>query len=50
LVSPDIDWTRIKTDSGFLRTVFKALTFVKFPFPAVEFNSKGELNGYWFYY
>ena len=48
--SLDIDWTRIKTDSKLLQLLFKSLTFVKLPFPAIEFNSKGELKGYYLYY
>lgn len=49
-LSPDIDWTRIKTNSGFLKTIFTAMNFVKFPLPALEYNSKGELKGYWLYF
>jgi hypothetical protein len=50
LLSLDIDWTRIKTNSKFLRVVLKGLTFVKLPFPAIEYNSKGQFKGYWLYY
>lgn len=50
LFSLDIDWPKIKTNSGFLKVLFKAMTFVKLPFPAIEYNSKGELKGYWMYY
>jgi hypothetical protein len=50
LFSLDIDWTRIKTDSKFLQLLFKAITFVKLPFPTIEYNSKGQLKGYWIYY
>ncbi len=50
LISLDIDWTRIKTDSKFLQLLFKGMTFVKLPFPALEYNSKGQLKGYWLYY
>jgi hypothetical protein len=50
LLSLDIDWTKIKTNSGFLKILFKGMTFVKLPFPALEYNSKGEINGYWMYY
>tara|TARA_R110002050_G_scaffold300722_2_gene471890 strand:+ start:31211 stop:32101 length:891 start_codon:yes stop_codon:yes gene_type:complete len=40
--SLDVDFTRIPTQSKFLKTVFIALSFVKIPFPALEFNTKGE--------
>ena len=50
LLSLDIDWTRIKTKSKILRTVFKGLTFIKLPFPALEYNSMGKFKGYWIYY
>jgi YHS domain-containing protein len=50
LLSLDVDWTKIKTNSGFLKVLFKGMTFVKLPFPALEYNSKGEFKGYWIYY
>jgi hypothetical protein len=50
LLSLDIDWTRIQTDSGIIKIFLRALTFIKLPFPAVEYNSKGNLIGYWLYY
>ena len=40
LVSPDIDFTRIQVNSKFLRVFFQALNFVKFPAPAIEYNSQ----------
>jgi hypothetical protein len=50
LLSLDIDWARIETRSKFLKMVFKGLTFVKLPFPTLEYNSKGNFKGYWIYY
>lgn len=50
VLSLDIDWTKIKTDSKFLQTILTAITFVKLPFPAVELNSLGEVKLYWMYY
>ena len=50
LLSLDVDWTKIKTKSKFLTVLFKGMTFVKLPFPALEYNSKGEFKGYWMYY
>jgi hypothetical protein len=50
LFSLDIDWTKIKTDSKLLQFIFSALTFIKLPFPAIEYNSMGKFKGYWLYY
>jgi uncharacterized protein YfiM (DUF2279 family) len=50
LLSLDIDWTRIKTNSKFLKMVFQGLTFIKLPFPALECNSRGNLKAYWLYF
>jgi hypothetical protein len=50
LLSLDIDWTRIKTDSKVLQVLLKGLTFVKLPFPALEYNSKGQFKGHWIYF
>ena len=50
LLSLDIDWTRIKTDSKFLQVLFKGMTFIKLPFSTLEYNSKGQVRGYWIYY
>ena len=48
-LSMDIDWVKIKTSSGFLRFVFKALSFVKLPFPTLEYNSKDGVVWHWIY-
>jgi hypothetical protein len=50
LLSPDIDWSKIKTRSGFLKAAFYGLNFIKVPFPAIEISSKGQLHGYWLYF
>jgi hypothetical protein len=50
LFSFDVDWTKIKTRSKVIKIVFKGLTFIKLPFPALELNSKGQLKGYWIYF
>jgi hypothetical protein len=50
LLSLDIDWTRIKTDSKFLNALLKGMFFIKLPFPALEVNSKGQVIGHWLYY
>ncbi len=37
-LSGDIDLTKFPVRSKTLRTIFKAASFIKFPFPAIEFN------------
>ncbi|MDG4717293.1 DUF2279 domain-containing protein [Winogradskyella marincola] len=49
-LSLDIDLSRIKTKSHFLKTIFDVLNVIKVPFPAVELNSKGRLKMHYFYY
>lgn len=50
LLSLDIDWEKIHTNSPLLKALFKGLNFVKVPFPALEINSQGKLKGYWLYF
>lgn len=38
-LAPDVDFTRIKTNSKFLKTAFVALNVLKFPAPAIEFSN-----------
>ena len=42
-LAPDVDFTRIKTNSKFLKAAFSALNVLKFPAPALEF-SKGSFK------
>jgi len=37
-LSPDIDLTRINTRSKFLKSFFRVISFVKLPFPVVEYS------------
>jgi hypothetical protein len=41
-ISPDIDLTKIKTQSKFLKLALGALNAFKFPLPSIEYNSKGN--------
>jgi uncharacterized protein YfiM (DUF2279 family) len=41
-IAPDIDLTKIKTRSKFLKLAFGALNAFKFPLPSIEYNSKGK--------
>lgn len=48
-LSLDVDLTRLKTRSVFLKTLFSAIGFIKIPAPALEFNKygvKGRLIGF----
>ena len=50
-LSLDIDLSRIKTKSKFLKTVFTTVGFLKVPMPALEWNSKtGGLKFYPLYF
>lgn len=47
--SLDIDLTRIKTKSRFLKGLFSAINILKIPAPALQFSKKGT-RGYLLYY
>ncbi|APY07468.1 DUF2279 domain-containing protein [Winogradskyella sp. J14-2] len=49
-LSLDIDLSRIKTKSHFLKSIFDVLNVIKVPFPALELNSKGRLKMHYIYY
>jgi len=49
LLSLDIDWTKLNTQSRFLKVVFQGLNFIKLPFPTLEYNSMGKFRAYWIY-
>mgnify|MGYP000052990347 CR=1 FL=1 len=46
-LSLDMDLTKIKTNSKFLKTLFSTINFIKIPAPALEYNTK---NGFSFHY
>lgn len=41
-LAPDIDLTKIKTNSRVLKFIFEATRYIKFPMPALEYNSKNQ--------
>ncbi|EPR70655.1 hypothetical protein ADIWIN_3516 [Winogradskyella psychrotolerans RS-3] len=43
-LSLDVDLTRIKTNSHFLKALFDVFNVIKLPFPAVELNSSGRIK------
>lgn len=47
LLSPDIAWNKIKTPHKGLKFLFRALSFYKFPFPTLAFNSTGKFVFHW---
>ncbi|PLX00851.1 MAG: DUF2279 domain-containing protein [Marinilabiliales bacterium] len=49
-LSMDIDWTRIKTNSKALKFLFKGLSFIKLPFPTLEYNQQDQLVFHWLYF
>ena len=49
-LAPDIDFTRINTNSPFLRSFFWMLNTLKMPSPAIEYNSKSGLRFHWLFF
>lgn len=49
-LAPDIDLTKIKTKSKFLRTSFFLLNSLKFPAPSIMIDNTGKLKGYFVYF
>lgn len=49
-LSPDIAFSRIRTRSKALRTLFFMLDALKMPAPALEFRSNGGVRGHWLYF
>lgn len=49
-LAPDVDLTKIKTKSKFLKTSFFILNSLKFPAPALQIDTEGnvKLQGLWF--
>jgi uncharacterized protein YfiM (DUF2279 family) len=49
-LSLDIDLSRIKTNSHFLKSVFSVLNVIKVPFPTLEFNDKNGIKFHAIYF
>jgi len=49
-LSLDIDLTKIKTKSKFLKTVFSTVNFIKIPAPTVELNTNNKLKFHLIYF
>lgn len=50
LLSPDIDWTKIDSDSRFVSLLLKGLSFIKLPAPALEWNKRKGLRVHMLYF
>jgi len=46
----DVDLTRIRTRSKFLKGMFTILGFIKIPMPTLEYNSEGKLIFHYLYF
>ncbi len=49
-LTPDISFSRIKTNSHFLKTIFELADVIKFPAPALEYNTSGNVKWHWIYF
>jgi hypothetical protein len=49
-LSMDVDLTRIPTRSKALKALFTIFSFIKIPFPAVEYNTLGQFKFHPFYF
>jgi hypothetical protein len=49
-LSLDVDLTKIKTDSHFLKTVFYVFNSIKIPAPTVEYSSRDGFKGHFLYF
>lgn len=48
-ISPDIDLTKIKTNSQVVKTLLTALNIIKVPLPALEYSDQ-KLKGHWLHF
>ena len=46
----DVDYTRIKTRSKVLKALFTVISFIKIPFPTLEYNTKDGLKFHYLYF
>ena len=49
-LSLDVDLTKIKTNSKFLKTLFSAINFIKIPAPTLEYTSRGNFKFHFLYF
>ncbi|MEM9980902.1 MAG: DUF2279 domain-containing protein, partial [Bacteroidota bacterium] len=49
-LSVDFDWTSIRTESKFLKSVFYALNMIKLPAPTLEYNTRNEWRFHYLFF
>jgi uncharacterized protein YfiM (DUF2279 family) len=49
-LSLDVDLSRIKTNSNFLKTIFSVFNVIKIPFPTLEVDSNGRVIMHYLYF
>lgn len=49
-IAPDVELSKIKTNKKWIKTITKAIGFLKFPTPAIEFNQFGKVEFKPFYF
>ena len=49
-LSLDMDLTKIKTNSTFLKQVFNLVNVIKIPFPTIQLNDNGKVKGHLLYF
>jgi hypothetical protein len=49
-IAPDVDLSRIETGSHFVNQVLTTLNFLKFPAPALEYNTQGKWIWHWVFF
>ena len=49
-MAPDIDYARIRVNSEILQSIFTALNFIKFPTPAIEYNTVNGFVFHWIFF
>lgn len=50
MLSPDIDFTRIRTNKKWLRSVFFVANMIKIPAPTLELSNKGKFSAHLLYW
>ena len=49
-LSLDLDLTKIKTKSKFLKNVFTAINFIKIPAPTLSYSTKNKIQFHYIYF
>ncbi len=49
-LAPDVDWTQIKTESWFIKSLFDLMSVIKFPLPGLRYDSQSGMKWLWIAY